>query len=88
MRLPGNKMVINGGRFHGLQAGCGDGDWNSHLKDTGLGQSPVLPLTNWVPSFTPTLSHLVLAICLSTPFLAKAKDEGWGRACQFQVSYL
>ena len=43
MRLQGNKMVINGGRFHGLQAGCGDGDWNSHLKDTGLGQSPVLP---------------------------------------------
>ena len=32
-----------GGRFHGLRAGCGDGDWNSHLKDTGLGQAPVLP---------------------------------------------
>ena len=43
MRLPGNKMIINGGRLQGLQAGCGDGDWNSYLKDTGLGQAPVLP---------------------------------------------
>ena len=37
MRLPGNKVVINGGRLHGSQANCGDGDWSFHLKETGLG---------------------------------------------------
>ena len=56
------------------------GDWT--------GPGPSVALTNWVPSFTPTLPHLLLAICLSTPFLEKAKDEGWGRDCQFQLSLI
>ena len=43
---------------------------------TGVG--PGVVLTNWVPSFIPTLRLLLLPICPSAPFLAKAKDEGYG----------
>ena len=56
------------------------GDW------IGVGPQPGAALTNWAPSFTLTLSHLLLPICSSTPFLAKAKNEGWGD-CQFHLPY-
>ena len=68
MRLPGNKMVINGGRLQGLQAGYGDEDWNSHLKDTELGQAPMLPWqTGSLPSLSlcPTSSSPFVYQCLS-----------------------
>ena len=53
------------------------------FKGYWTGPGPNVALTNWVPSFTPTLPHLLLAICLSTPFLAKAKDDGWGEIASF-----
>ena len=43
----------NGGRLHGLQAWCGDGHWNSHLKATGLGQAPMLPWQTGSPPLPP-----------------------------------
>ena len=85
LRLPVSKTAANGGRLPGPQAGCGNGNWSSHFKGdwTGIGPQTGVALTNWAPSFTPTLPHLLLPICSSTAFWAKAKDEGWGEIVSF-----
>ena len=53
MRLPVLKMVTNGGRLPGPQAGCGNGNWSCHFKGdwTGIG-----PQIGAEPSLSPGLS--------------------------------